>query len=171
MYLEEKLNKECEGKTVSNEQKKALIERIKKDFNEMKEKRKIRWIRKALADEVRYLQELEEFKETHAEFIPSGASKPKSVLNKKEKAIKDHFDGKPHPPPNSGYSFFSKLMLSKLPKEIGPKERMVQIGKRWKELSPEEREKYNMDAQLENVKYTEDFLDYVKKLPEEVSYT
>ena len=128
----------------------------------MSEGKRIKWIRKALNDELRYETELLEYLKEHPSFEPI---KSKSVLTKNEKELKDKFDGKPDRPPNSGYSLFSKILLREL-KDIPSKEKMVVIAKRWKELSETERQGYNREAQKQNTKYVEKFNIYLDSLPE-----
>lgn len=57
-------------------------------------------------------------------------------------------DGKPEKPPNSGYSLYSKQLLSSgALKAFESKERMTEISRMWKELSEEEKNDYNERAQ------------------------
>lgn len=179
LFLEEKLRKELasRGDNITNESKKELIESIKGDFSKLSDGKRIKWIRKSLEDEARYLQELEEYKRSHAEYaaVDAAAAVPtkpvKSILNKAEKGLKDKYDGKPDKPPNSGYALFSKVMLQKLTtsKDITSTEKMIQIAKRWKELSEEKRDEYNQDAHVLQSKYVEKLQSYLQTLPEEVS--
>ncbi len=56
-------------------------------------------------------------------------------------------EGKPDKPPNSGYSLFSKKLLSSNSlKQFETKERMTEISRLWKELSEEEKTAYNDKA-------------------------
>lgn len=56
-------------------------------------------------------------------------------------------EGKPDKPPNSGYSLFSKKLLSSNSlKQFETKERMSEISRMWKELSEEEKAAYNDKA-------------------------
>lgn len=67
----------------------------------------------------------------------------KSILNKEEKALYDKSVGKPEKPPNSGYSLFSRIMLSSEEiKHINHKDRMMQISSMWKNLSLKDKRKY-----------------------------
>lgn len=159
LFFIEKVKKEPK----ENHTKKETHEKIKGMWNELSEGKKIKWIRRALADEQRYLNDLNEYSAEHPNFEPT---KLKSVLNKTEKELKDRFDGKPEKPPNSGYSLFSKIMLRNL-KDVPSKEKMVVIAKRWKEKTDAQRETYNKEAQKAMSKYIEKFEAYLSQLPEE----
>lgn len=158
LFMEEKLKKVAPN----SEGKKESIERIKGLWSQLSEGKRIKWIRKALQDEVRYEAEVLEYIKEHPSFEPN---KLKSVLTKAEKELKDKFDGKPERPPNSGYSLFSKILLREL-KNVPSKEKMVVIAKRWKELSEQERQGYNREAQKTMTKYVEKFEAYLNSLPE-----
>jgi len=72
----------------------------------------------------------------------------RSILNKEEKAMYDKSVGKPEKPPNSGYSLFSRIMLSSEEiKHINHKERMTQISSMWKNLSAKDKRKYHDKVQ------------------------
>ena len=159
LFTEEKLKKV----DVSNpEERKAAMEKVKQQWSQLSEGKRIKWIRRSLLDEQRYESELMDYIKEHPSFEPN---KSKAVLTKSEKELKDKFDGKPERPPNSGYSLFSKIMLKEL-KDIPSKEKMVVIAKRWKELSENERQGYNREAQKQNTKYVEKFNAYLDTLPE-----
>lgn len=85
-------------------------------------------------------QEFAAYKEKHPDF-----DNPliRSILNKDEKALYDKSVGKPEKPPNSGYSLFSRIMLSSEEiKHINHKDRMLQISSMWKNLSIKDKRKY-----------------------------
>jgi len=52
--------------------------------------------------------------------------------------------GKPVKPPNSAYSFFSRMMLQSDEdvKQIPPKMRMAEISRKWKEISDAQKSRY-----------------------------
>ena len=56
-------------------------------------------------------------------------------------------EGKPDKPPNSGYSLFSKKLLSSNSlSKFETKERMGEISRLWKELDEKEKTTYNDKA-------------------------
>lgn len=62
-------------------------------------------------------------------------------------------EGKPDKPPNSGYSLFSKKLLSSDSlKQFETKERMTEISRLWKELGEAEKAAYNSKATQVNRK-------------------
>ncbi|XP_054152581.1 nucleolar transcription factor 1-like [Oppia nitens] len=159
LFMEEKTKKIPSN----SEDRKEKTDKIKKSWTQLSEGKRIKWIRRALADEQRYQTQLQEYMKEHPSFEPN--KKFKNVLTKMEIQLKDKFDGKPERPPNSGYSLFSKIMLREL-KDVASKEKMVVIAKRWKELSENERQGYNKEAQKANTKYVEKFNTYLHSLPE-----
>jgi upstream-binding transcription factor len=158
LFMEEKTKKIAPN----SEGRKEAMDRIKHSWSQLSEGKRIKWIRRSLADEQRYELAVLEYLKEHPSFEPNRA---KSILTKNEKELKDKFDGKPERPPNSGYSLFSKIMLREL-KNVASKEKMVVIAKRWKELSESERQGYNREAQKANTKYVEKFNAYLDSLPE-----
>lgn len=64
---------------------------VREAFNALSDKKRLKWIRKAAADEGRYYDELAKFKKEHPDFdVP----KLKSVLTKTEQELKDKADRK-----------------------------------------------------------------------------
>lgn len=75
-----------------------------------------------------------------------------SLLTKEEVQIRERSQGKPEKPPNSGYSLFSKEMLSsEALKNFETKDRMTEISRMWKELDEERKADYNERALLVSV--------------------
>ncbi|KAI1304124.1 Nucleolar transcription factor 1-B [Halotydeus destructor] len=138
----------------------VALKRVKEAFDNLSEGKRIKWIRKAVADEARYLGELEEFMSGHPEH-----SQPKfrSVVSKKDIKLKDRYDGKPDQPPNNGYALFAK---EELPKVTGcpQKEKMVMISKKWKGLTDDQREEYKNRSIVLMAKYADKLEAYLSKL-------
>jgi upstream-binding transcription factor len=143
---------------------KEVMDSIKQKWAELSDGKRIKFIRRALADETRYLFELEEYKKDHPTFE---APIIRTVVTKAEQNLKDKFDGKPERPPNSGYSLFSKQMLGKI-QNVDSKQKMSEIARQWKELPEATRIQYNQQAQDKIAKYAPKFQAYLEKLsPEE----
>lgn len=156
LFQAEKLKKETTGDT------KKDIESIRAKWTELSEGKKIKWIRRALQDQQRYEAEVLEYIKEHPSFEPN---KLRPILSKAEKELKDKYDGKPEKPPNSGYSLYSKMLLRQL-QGVPSKEKMVEIGRRWKDLNEEEKAHYNKEAQKAMSRYVEKFEQYISHLPE-----
>lgn len=123
------------------------------------------------------------YKEEHPDY---DSPLVRSILNKEEKAMYDKSVGKPEKPPNSGYSLFSRIMLSSEEiKHINHKDRMLQISSMWKNLSVKDKRKYADKVQQVSLivftrffclieqfsqmleQYKLDFATYLESLPPE----
>lgn len=142
--------------------KREAHEEIRKQWAELSDGKRLKWIRRALQDQQRYELEVAEYSQAFPDF--KAATKP--ILSKAEQEFKDKCDGKPERPPNSGYSLFSRIMLRQL-KDVPAKEKMAEISQLWKNLSQGERDSYNKQATKANAKYKEKYAAYLSNLPEE----
>lgn len=142
--------------------KREAQEEIRKQWAELSDGKRLKWIRRALQDQQRYEMEVAEYSQAFPDF--KAATKP--ILSKAEQEFKDKCDGKPERPPNSGYSLFSRIMLRQL-KDVPAKEKMAEISQLWKNLSQGERDSYNKQATKANAKYKEKYAAYLSNLPEE----
>ncbi|RWS14231.1 nucleolar transcription factor 1-A-like isoform X2 [Dinothrombium tinctorium] len=158
-FKSKQLSKYADDDTRTNKER---IEAIRAKWHSLSEKKKVKFIRKAFADEKRYREEVAKYQELYPEF----KGNTKSVLSKAEIDIKERFEGKPEKPPASGYALFSKIMMKQV-QDVPSKEKMSQIAKRWKELSDHEREEYSLQAKRDMVKYIERLDKYTNSLPED----
>ncbi|OTF82489.1 nucleolar transcription factor 1-like protein, partial [Euroglyphus maynei] len=139
--------------------------RIREQWNNISDKKHYKFIRKSLKDQERYNEELKEFMAANPTYsAPTKTSK--SLLTKSEQELRRRFQGMPARPPNSGYMLFSQIMLKEF-KDVPSKEKMVLVAKRWKEMTQEERSKYNEDAQNQMSEYIRKFDEYVHTLPDD----
>lgn len=143
--------------------KKEAQEEIRKQWAELSDGKRIKWIRRAVQDKERYEMKVAEYAQAYPGF-KAAAVKP--ILSKAEQEFKDKCDGKPERPPNSGYSLFSRIMLRQL-KNVPAKEKMAEISQLWKNLTQQERDSYNKQATKANAKYKEKYAAYLNNLPEE----
>jgi hypothetical protein len=89
--------------------------------------------------------ELKTYQEENPEFVPLNL---KATLTRDEKQLQERSAGKPEKPPNSGYSLFSRMMLtSEEIKKVNSKQRMAQISQMWKILSVSNKRKYHDKVQ------------------------
>uniref|UniRef100_T1JB35 HMG box domain-containing protein n=1 Tax=Strigamia maritima TaxID=126957 RepID=T1JB35_STRMM len=160
LFLADKMSKHLNE---AGTNKKDIEEKYKNQWKNLSNSKKVRWIKKAMLDEERYVAEFAEYRLSHPDFKPEPK---KSAITKAEKEIKDKFDGKPDRPPNSGYSLYSKIMLKEL-KDIPSKEKMGEISRRWKELSDKERQSYAKQATEAINRYQADYKQYVANLTED----
>ncbi|KAH7969513.1 hypothetical protein HPB52_019164 [Rhipicephalus sanguineus] len=124
--------------------KKEAHEEIRKQWAELSDGKRIKWIRRALQDQHRY----EVSSDTYFRLLI--------------KEFKDKCDGKPERPPKSGTATCAK--------ESGGSvvvEKMAEISQLWKNLSQAERDSYNKQATKANAKYKEKYAAYLSNLPED----
>ncbi|XP_046440681.1 nucleolar transcription factor 1-like isoform X1 [Daphnia pulex] len=141
-------------------------EKCRDAYKELKDKQKLKWIYQALEQEPEFNEEMEKFKMQHPDVdVPA---KKLSLLTKDELQIKHKNEGKPDKPPNSGYSLFSKKLLSSNSlKQFETKERMTEISRLWKELSDEDKTSYNDKATQMNYAYKMKYASYLETLTPE----
>lgn len=139
-------------------------EKCRETFKELTDRQRIKWIYKAFQQEAQYNEDIEKFKQEN----PDVAVVKKTVLSKEEQLLKDKTEGKPIKPPNSGYSLFSQqLLMSDELKNFMSKDRMSQISRKWKELSDEEKSKYNLGAKELMHTYKMEYATYLESLQPE----
>ncbi|XP_062893547.1 nucleolar transcription factor 1 isoform X3 [Mobula hypostoma] len=106
-------------------------------WSAMEKKEKLMWIKKAAEDQKRYEKELSEIRT------------PAINVNKKIK-----FEGEPKKPPMNGYQKFSQELLTggEL-NHLNLKDRMVEIGKRWRKVSQAQKDRYKKMAEEQQCQY------------------
>ncbi|XP_064480273.1 nucleolar transcription factor 1-A-like [Ornithodoros turicata] len=140
-------------------EKKEVQEELRKQWANLSDGKRLKWIRRAVQAQNQYQEEV-------AECPGLKLTNPKPILSKAEQEFKDKCEGKPQRPPNSGYSLFSRIMLRQL-KNVPAKEKMAEISRLWKALATAERDDYNKQAVKANAKYKEKYATYLSNLPEE----
>lgn len=161
MFIDKKLPKYVEEGMSQTEAK----EKCKDEYKLLPDKKKLKWILRAVEEEDQYNEDFEKFRLLHPDVE---ASAKKSILTKEEKNLKERYstdfsfvvlfffvlncnfsffvrhDGKPDKPPNSGYSMFSRDMLAgDTLKHLESKERMAEISRLWKLMDEPSRKAYN----------------------------
>ncbi len=148
---------------------KTAREEILSSWNVLSEKRRMKWIRKAVTDQERYEEEMSTYCAKHPNYLrPPPTRKNVSVLTKEEQRLKNRFDGVPERPSTSGYAFFTQQMMemTELTK-VPPTEKLKIVGQLWRELSEDERAKYNAEFEEDQAQVVECFDAFLKGLPEE----
>ncbi|XP_051894473.1 nucleolar transcription factor 1 isoform X3 [Pristis pectinata] len=119
-----------------NDRTKA-VKAMEATWSAMEKKEKLMWIKKAAEDQKRYEKELSEIRT------------PATNVNKKIK-----FEGEPKKPPMNGYQKFSQELLTggEL-NHLNLKDRMVEIGKRWRKVSQAQKDRYKKMAEEQQCQY------------------
>uniref|UniRef100_UPI00398EBFDC nucleolar transcription factor 1 isoform X5 n=1 Tax=Pristiophorus japonicus TaxID=55135 RepID=UPI00398EBFDC len=119
-----------------NDRAKA-IKAMEATWSAMEKKEKLMWIKKAAEDQKRYEKELSEIRT------------PATNTNKKMK-----FEGEPKKPPMNGYQKFSQELLTggEL-NHLNLKDRMVEIGRRWRKVTQAQKDRYKKMAEEQQCQY------------------
>lgn len=119
-----------------NDRTKA-IKAMEATWSAMEKKEKLMWIKKAAEDQKRYEKELSEIRT------------PATNTNKKMK-----FEGEPKKPPMNGYQKFSQELLTggEL-NHLNLKDRMVEIGRRWRKVTQAQKDRYKKMAEEQQCQY------------------
>ncbi|XP_078281020.1 nucleolar transcription factor 1 isoform X4 [Rhinoraja longicauda] len=119
-----------------NDRTKA-IKAMEATWSAMEKKEKLMWIKKAAEDQKRYEKELSEIRA------------PAANVNRKIK-----FEGEPKKPPMNGYQKFSQELLTggEL-NHLNLKDRMVEIGKRWRKVSQAQKDRYKKMSEEQQCQY------------------
>ncbi|XP_017462331.1 PREDICTED: nucleolar transcription factor 1-like, partial [Rhagoletis zephyria] len=120
-------------------------------------------------DQERYEEEMSTYCAKHPNYLrPPPTRKNVSVLTREEQRLKNRFDGVPERPSTSGYAFFTQQMMEMTEMtKVPPTEKLKIVGQLWRELSEDERAKYNAEFEKDQAQVVECFDAYLKGLPEE----
>uniref|UniRef100_A0A673JST1 Nucleolar transcription factor 1-like n=1 Tax=Sinocyclocheilus rhinocerous TaxID=307959 RepID=A0A673JST1_9TELE len=120
---------------------KDIKDSLGKQWPQLSDKKRLKWITKSLEQQKLYEEKMREFIQQHPEMNMTEGNIVKSTLTKAERQLKDKFDGRPDKPPSNGYSMFCAELMSSM-KDVPSTERMVMCSQRWKLLTQSEKEAY-----------------------------
>ncbi|GAB6018888.1 hypothetical protein CHUAL_000546 [Chamberlinius hualienensis] len=143
-YQQEKLGQYRANYPGKSEQE--LLRLIAREYGDLSDKKKDKY--KKMAD--------------NAKKQPATPPTRETPSSKKSKL----FRGEPKKPPQSGYLLYTTEIIAKLV-DIEPKQRMVEISRRWRELSAQEQEKYKKRAADHLKKYNKDMAKFLTNLNKE----
>ncbi|XP_042199248.1 nucleolar transcription factor 1 isoform X2 [Callorhinchus milii] len=131
-----------------NDRSKA-IKAMESTWSAMEKKEKIVWIKKAAEDQKRYERELSELRS------PAPTPMPKKMK----------FEGEPKKAPMNGYQKFSQELLTggEL-NHLNLKERMVEIGRRWRKVTQAQKDRYKKMAEEQQCQYKITLETWLKSL-------
>uniref|UniRef100_A0A9J7X2G2 Upstream binding transcription factor, like n=1 Tax=Cyprinus carpio carpio TaxID=630221 RepID=A0A9J7X2G2_CYPCA len=117
---------------------KDLKEALRRQWSQLPDKKRLKWISKAL-----------ELQKQYESLLIKGIKDiehVKSVLTKAERQLKDKFDGRPTKPPPNGYSLYcAELMVTM--KDVPSTERMVLCSKKWKLMTQKEKDMFQKQCE------------------------
>ncbi|XP_068604792.1 upstream binding transcription factor, like [Brachionichthys hirsutus] len=143
---------------------KELKEALRRQWSQLSDKRRLKWISKALELQKDYEGSMRAYHEAHPEANPD--DHVRSVLTKAERQLKDKFDGRPTKPPPNGYSLYCAELMVNM-KDVPSTERMVLCSKQWKMMTQKEKDMFQKRCEQRKKQYDVDLQRFLESLPEE----
>ncbi|XP_075702128.1 nucleolar transcription factor 1 [Rhinoderma darwinii] len=143
---------------------KEVKDSLGKQWSQLSDKKRLKWIHKALEYRKQYEDTMRDYIQKHPEISEEGAIK--STLTKAERQLKDKFDGRPTKPPPNSYSMYCAELMANM-KDVPSTERMVLCSQQWKLLSPKEKDAYQKKCDQRKKDYEVNLIRFLESLPEE----
>ncbi|TRY97661.1 hypothetical protein DNTS_035476 [Danionella cerebrum] len=143
---------------------KDLKEALRRQWSQLSDKKRLKWISKALELQKDYEDSMRVYHETHPD--ANSEEHVKSVLTKAERQLKDKFDGRPTKPPPNGYSLYCAELMVNM-KDVPSTERMVLCSKQWKMMTQKEKDMFQKRCEQKKKQYDIDLQRFLESLPEE----
>nr|XP_033774095.1 nucleolar transcription factor 1 isoform X2 [Geotrypetes seraphini] len=145
---------------------KEVKDSLGKQWSQLSDKKRLKWIHKALEQRKQYEGIMREYMQKHPELNISEEGITKSTLTKAERQLKDKFDGRPTKPPPNSYSLYCAELMANM-KDVPSTERMVLCSQQWKLLSQKDKEAYHKKCEQKKKEYEIELLRFLESLPEE----
>ncbi|XP_057190571.1 upstream binding transcription factor, like isoform X2 [Triplophysa rosa] len=143
---------------------KELKEALRRQWSQLPDKKRLKWISRALELQKHYEETMRAYLEAHPEV--NSEEHVKSVLTKAERQLKDKFDGRPTKPPPNGYSLYCAELMVNM-KDVPSTERMVLCSKQWKLMTQREKDMFQKRCEQKKKQYEIDLQRFIESLPEE----
>uniref|UniRef100_A0A8C2ZZV7 Upstream binding transcription factor, like n=1 Tax=Cyclopterus lumpus TaxID=8103 RepID=A0A8C2ZZV7_CYCLU len=143
---------------------KELKEALRRQWSQLSDKRRLKWISKALELQKDYEGSMRAYHEAHPDVTSD--DHVRSVLTKAERQLKDKFDGRPTKPPPNGYSLYCAELMVNM-KDVPSTERMVLCSKRWKLMTQKEKDMFQKRCEQRKKQYDVDLQRFLESLPDE----
>lgn len=143
---------------------KELKEALRRQWSQLSDKKRLKWISKALELQKDYEGSMRAYHVAHPEV--NSDEHVKSVLTKAERQLKDKFDGRPTKPPPNGYSLYCAELMVNM-KDVPSTERMVLCSKQWKMMTQKEKDMFQKRCEQKKKQYDIDLQRFLESLPEE----
>ncbi|KAG5854799.1 hypothetical protein ANANG_G00041590 [Anguilla anguilla] len=145
---------------------KDIKDSLGKQWTQLSDKKRLKWINKSLEQQKLYEEAMREFIQQHPELNMSRDDINKSTLTKAERQLKDKFDGRPTKPPPNGYSMFCAELMSTM-KDVPSTERMVICSQQWKLLKQNEKDSYQKRCEQKKKEYEIEMNRFLCSISEE----
>ncbi|XP_034094497.1 upstream binding transcription factor, like [Gymnodraco acuticeps] len=143
---------------------KELKEALRRQWSQLSDKRRLKWISKALELQKDYEGSMRAYHVAHPDV--SADDHVRSVLTKAERQLKDKFDGRPTKPPPNGYSLYCAELMVNM-KDVPSTERMVLCSKQWKLMTQKEKDMFQKRCEQRKKQYDVDLQRFLESLPDE----
>ncbi|XP_072219169.1 upstream binding transcription factor, like isoform X2 [Leuresthes tenuis] len=143
---------------------KELKEALRRQWSQLSDKRRLKWISKALELQKDYEDSMRAYHEAHPD--ANSDDHVRSVLTKAERQLKDKFDGRPTKPPPNGYSLYCAELMVNM-KDVPSTERMVLCSKQWKMMTQKEKDMFQKRCEQRKKQYDVDLQRFLESLPDE----
>ncbi|XP_061588711.1 upstream binding transcription factor, like isoform X2 [Cololabis saira] len=143
---------------------KELKEILRRQWSQLSDKRRLKWISKALELQKDYEGSMRAYHEAHPDI--NSDEHVRSVLTKAERQLKDKFDGRPTKPPPNGYSLYCAELMVNM-KDVPSTERMVLCSKQWKMMTQKEKDMFQKRCEQKKKQYDVDLQRFLESLPDE----
>uniref|UniRef100_A0A8C7P108 Upstream binding transcription factor n=1 Tax=Oncorhynchus mykiss TaxID=8022 RepID=A0A8C7P108_ONCMY len=153
-------------KTHADATTKDIKDSLGKQWTQLSDKKRLKWIAKSLEMHKAYEEVMKGFIETHPELNMSNEDIVKSTLTKAERHLKDKSDGRPDKPPPNGYSMFCAELMSSM-KDVPSTERMVMCSQQWKLLKQNEKDGYQKRCEQRKKEYEVEMNRFLCSISEE----
>ncbi|XP_038051708.1 nucleolar transcription factor 1-like isoform X2 [Patiria miniata] len=139
---------------------------LREEWKNMPDKKRVKWINKALEEQTKYGKDIEEYIEQNPNFKVPEIKKP--LLTKKEVKLKEGMDGKPFKPPANAYNLFCSEMLKQMG-HMGSNTRakMMECSALWSDTEAKKKLDYKDRVEKLKVQYKKELEKYIESLPVE----
>ncbi|XP_040325352.1 upstream-binding factor 1-like protein 1 [Herpailurus yagouaroundi] len=164
-----------------------LTKVLSKKYKELPEKIKLKYIQDFQKEKQEFEEKLAQFKDDHPDLFqnPNNSDVTKRSPNRAQKKFPSHvpevksplgscfskrmiFRGEPRKPPMNGYEKFHRdLWSSRELRDVPPRERRVEIGRRWQRVPQSQKDHYKQQAEELQKQYKVDLDDWLKTLSPE----
>ncbi|KAL3053441.1 hypothetical protein OYC64_005889 [Pagothenia borchgrevinki] len=145
---------------------KDIKESLGKQWTQLSDKKRLKWIAKSLEQQKLYEETMRGYIQQHPELNMTQGDISKSTLTKAERHLKDKSEGRPDKPPPNGYSMFCAELMSSM-KDVPSTERMVMCSQRWKLLKQIEKDAYQKRCEQRKKNFEIDMHVFLSSLSEE----
>uniref|UniRef100_A0AAY5JY35 HMG box domain-containing protein n=1 Tax=Esox lucius TaxID=8010 RepID=A0AAY5JY35_ESOLU len=142
---------------------KDIKDSLGKQWTQLSDKKRLKWIAKSLEMYKSYEEVMKGFIQTHPEL---NMDIVKSTLTKAERQLKDKSDGRPDKPPPNGYSMFCAELMSSM-KDVPSTERMVMCSQQWKLLKQSDKDGYQKRCEQRKKEYEVEMNRFLCSISEE----